>query len=186
MRTITAFFILFALTFGLQQAAQAQSGKSYKEWLEESRSGSKKATAKKTTAKGKTKATAAKAKTEAAAPALAPPSGTFRGILACPDCKGVRTELILTGTPKDANRSFTMRQMYVGKPDDKSVLSGSGKWIIAKGNKQNPDAVILQLIPLEGDLELMYFLQVSETEVKLLNNRQEEISGSQNYSLRKL
>ncbi|WP_266206097.1 copper resistance protein NlpE N-terminal domain-containing protein [Pontibacter kalidii] len=186
MRTITAFFILFALTFGLQQAAQAQSGKSYEEWLKESRSSSKKATPKKTPAKSKSKATAAKANTKDTAPAMAPPSGTFRGILACPDCKGVRTELILTGDPKDANRSFTMRQMYVGKPDDKSVVTGSGKWILAKGNKQNPDAVILQLIPTTGDLDLMYFLQVSETEVRLLNNRQEEIGNSENYSLRKL
>ncbi|MCX2740264.1 copper resistance protein NlpE N-terminal domain-containing protein [Pontibacter anaerobius] len=183
MKTIITFFVLFTLTLGLQQA-QAQSGKSYKEWLEESRKVSNKATSKKATAKGK--ATAAKAEDKAPAPVMAPPSGTFRGIMACADCKGIRTELILTGGPKDLNRTFTMKQMYVGKPDDKSVVSGSGKWILAKGNKQDPDAVILQLIPMEGDLNLMYFQQVSETEVKLLNNRQEEISDSKNYSLRKL
>ncbi|WP_276496424.1 copper resistance protein NlpE N-terminal domain-containing protein [Pontibacter litorisediminis] len=182
MRTIIAFFVLFSLTLGLQQA-QAQSGKSYQEWLKESRSKSK-TTAKKTSAKGKTAAAAATAKEEA--PVMAPPVGTFRGTFACADCKGIRTELILSGSPKDANRSFTMRQMYVGKATDKNIVSGSGKWFLAKGNKQNPDAVILQLVPTDGDLDLMYFLQMSESEVKLLNNRQEEISDSKDYSLRKL
>lgn len=185
MRTISAFFILFILSLGLQQA-HAQAGKSYQEWLKESRSSSNKATAKKTTARSKATASKAKAEAAAPAPALAPPSGTFRGTLACSDCKGIRTELVLTGSPKDANRSFTLKQMYMGKPTDKNLVSGSGKWFLAKGNKQNPDAVILQLIPTEGDLDLMYFLQVSETEVKLLNNRQEEISDSKNFSLRKL
>jgi hypothetical protein len=184
MKAIITFFVLFSLTLGVQQS-QAQSGKSYQEWLKESRAKSK-TPAKKTPAKGKT--TAAKSGKEAAAPApaLAPPSGTFRGTLACSSCQGIRTELVLTGSPKDASRSFTMKQIYVGLPADKNVVVGSGKWILAKGNKQNPEAVILQLIPTAGDLDLMYFLQVSESEVKLLDRQQNEISASENYSLRKL
>lgn len=185
MRTIAAFFILFILSLGLQQA-QAQSGKSYQDWLKESRAKSKTAaTSKKAPAK-KGKAAAARESDAAAAPAMAPPSGTFRGTIACSDCQGIRTELVLTGSPKDANRTFTMKQTFVGKPADKSIVTGSGKWFLAKGNKQNPDAVILQLIPTDGDLDLMYFLQVSDSELKLLNRQQGEIADSQNYSIRKL
>lgn len=186
MRKIAAFFILFFLSLGLQQA-QAQSGKSYQDWLKESRAKSKTAaTSKKAPAKGKGKAAAAKASDAAPAPALAPPSGTFRGTIGCSDCQGIRTELVLTGSPKDAKRTFTMKQTFVGKPADKSIVTGSGKWFLAKGNKQDPDAVILQLIPTDGDLDLMYFLQVSDSELKLLNRQQGEISDSQNYSIRKL
>ncbi|WP_299701815.1 copper resistance protein NlpE [uncultured Pontibacter sp.] len=186
MRTIIALFVLFTLTLGLQQV-QAQSGKSYEEWIKEKRGGAKKASAK-TPAKGKStkpKASSAKAKEEApaAAPALAPPSGTFRGTLACKDCQGVKTELTLSG---DSKGSFTMKQIYVGKPADKSIVNSSGKWFLAKGNKQNPDAVVIQLIPTAGDIDPMYFMQVSDTEVKLLSRQQNEIEGSKNYSLKKL
>lgn len=185
MRTIAAFFILFILSLGLQQA-HAQSGKSYQDWLKESRAKSKTAAASKKAPTKKGKAAAAKASDAAAAPAMAPPSGTFRGTIGCTDCQGIRTELVLTGSPKDANRTFTIKQTFVGKPADKSIVTGSGKWFLAKGNKQDPDAVILQLIPTDGDLDLMYFLQVSDSELKLLNRQQGEIGDSQNYSIRKL
>ncbi|TPE46407.1 copper resistance protein NlpE N-terminal domain-containing protein [Pontibacter mangrovi] len=180
MKALLALFILFSLTFGAQQTL-AQSGKSYKEWIKENRRGSKTASAK---APAKGKATAAKPGTKAVA--MAPPSGTFRGVLHCPDCKGTRTELVLTGSPKDPSRAFTIKLFHVGKPAEKSTVTGSGKWFLAKGNKQDPNAVVLQLIPTNGDLDLMYLQQVSEGELRLLNNRQEDIGGSGNYSLRKL
>ncbi|PVY38887.1 copper resistance protein NlpE [Pontibacter virosus] len=184
MKAIIALFVLFSLTLGLQQV-QAQSGKSYKEWLEENRAGGKKTTAK-APAKGKAKPAKAEAKQpieEAPAPALASPNGTFRGTLACKDCQGIKTELTLNG---DSKGSFTMKQVYMGKPAEKSVVNSSGKWFLAKGNKQNPDAVVLQLIPTAGDIDPMYFLQVSDTEVKLLTKTQDEIESSKNHSLKKL
>lgn len=179
MKTIVAILVLFSATFGMQQA-QAQSGKSYSEWLKGKSSGGK-ATAKKAPAKTK-----AAAKETAPAPAMAAPNGTFSGTLACADCQGIRVELMLTGNPKDAARSFKMKQVYLGKPADKGVVNSSGKWFLAKGNIQNPEAVILQLIPTAGDVEPVYFLQVSESEIKLLNRQQDEFKDSQNYSLRKL
>lgn len=190
MRTITALFVLFTLTLGLQQV-QAQSGKSYEEWLKESRGGTKKTAAKTAPAKGKassTKAGAAKAEEEAPAeaPVLAPPSGKFMGTIACKDCRGIETELVLNPGAKGSSGSFSMKQTYVGRPADKSVVNSSGKWFIARGNKQNPDAVVLQLIPTAGNIDPMYFMQVSDNEVKLLNRTQDEIEGSQNYSLKKL
>ncbi|GGG14025.1 copper resistance protein NlpE N-terminal domain-containing protein [Pontibacter amylolyticus] len=186
MKAIIALFVLFSLTLGLQQV-KAQSGRSYQEWLEENRAGGKK-TAAKAPAKSKAKPTKAEA-TAAAEPApeaatvLAPPNGTFRGTLACKDCQGIQTELTLNG---DSKGSFTMKQVYMGKPADKSVVNSSGKWFLAKGNKQNPDAVVLQLIPTAGDIDPMYFLQVSDTEVKLLTKTQDEIGSSKNHSLKKL
>ncbi len=189
MRTIIAFFVLFALTLGLQQA-NAQSGKSYEEWMKEKREASKKPAAAKTPAKSNArtmgKAKAAEPEAVEAAPVLSPPAGTFMGTLACKDCKGIQTELILTPSAAGKNGSFVMKQVYEGKPADKSVVNSSGKWFIAKGNKQNPDAVVLQLIPTAGNIDPMYFLQVSDTEVKQLSKTQDEIPNSPNTTLRKL
>lgn len=188
MKAIIALFVLFSLTLGLQQA-QAQSGKSYQEWLEENRAGGKKTTAK-APAKSKAKPTKAEATaTEPepeAAPVLASPSGTFRGTLACKDCQGIQTELTLSPGAKSSSGSFNMKQVYMGKPADKSVVNSSGKWFLARGNKQNPDAVVLQLIPTAGDIDPMYFMQVSDTEVKLLTKTQDEVESSKNHSLKKL
>lgn len=191
MRTIFALFVLFALTLSLQQA-HAQSGKSYEEWMKEKKAaGQKKPAAKapaKSNAKTNPKSAANAAEQEAAEDAvvLAPPAGKFMGTLTCKDCKGIQTELILTPSAAGKNGSFIMKQIYVGKPADKSVVNSSGKWFLAKGNKQNPDAVVLQLIPTAGDIDPMYFLQVSDTEVKLLSKTQDEIAGSSNSSLKKL
>lgn len=188
MKAIIAFFVLFSLTLGLQQV-QAQSGKSYKEWLEENRGGKKtaaKAPAKSKAKPSKAETTAAAEPEPEAAPVLAPPSGTFRGTLACKDCQGIQTELTLSPGAKSSSGSFNMKQVYMGKPADKSVVNSSGKWFLARGNKQNPDAVVLQLIPTAGDIDPMYFMQVSDSEVKQLSKTQDEISGQKNHSLKKL
>ena len=184
MKTLFAILVLFSMTLGLQQA-QAQSGRSYQEWLE---SGTGRKTAAKPTRSASVTAAPAKAEktaAPAAAAALAAPAGTFTGVLPCADCQGIDTELILSGGTSGAARTYTMKQTYKGKPADKSVVSSSGKWFLAKGNKQDPDAVVLQLIPTAGNIDPMYFLQISEKEVKLLNRQQEEIQSSHNHSLKK-
>jgi hypothetical protein len=187
MKTLFAILVLFSMTLGLQQA-QAQSGRSYQEWLE---SGTGRKTAAKPTRSASATASPTKAATAAAtaapaaAAAMAAPAGTFTGTLPCADCQGIDTELILSGGTNGSARSYTMKQTYKGKPTDKSVVSSSGKWFVAKGNKQDPDAVVLQLIPTAGNIDPMYFLQVSDKEVKLLNRQQEEIQSSHNHSLKK-
>lgn len=173
MKTILSLFVLLSMTFGLQQA-QAQSGKSYEEWRAAAKA--KKTAAK--TAKASKKSNAPKA-------AMAAPAGTFMGTFPCADCQGINTELMLNGGANGASRSFTMKQTYLGKPAGKNVVTSSGKWFLAKGNKQDPNAVVLQLIPTEGDVELLYFLQVSDSEIKLLDRTQAEIQSKHNYSLKK-
>lgn len=184
MKTILTLFILFTVTFGLQQA-QAQSGMSYDEWRA-SAGGGKKA-AKKPAKAAKAKSTAKESKAEAAAPktAMAAPAGTFSGTIPCADCKGIETELVLNGDANGSGRTFTMKQTYLGKPADKNVVVSSGKWFLAKGNNQDPDAMMLQLIPTEGSNDMLYFVQVSDTEIKLLDKKQKAIQRNHSYSLKK-
>ncbi|MFD3003409.1 copper resistance protein NlpE [Pontibacter toksunensis] len=197
MKTIFALLVLFSVALS-QQQVQAQEVQSYEEWRKSLAKGNKKATkpaAKAATAKktspAKTspaKATAkaeGKTKSKAVAPAMAAPAGYFTGTLPCSDCQGIISELELTGDANGSNRSFSLKQTYLGKPADKNVLTSSGKWFLAKGNKQDPNAVVLQLIPTSGKIDPMYFLQVSETEVKLLDRQQAEIKGQQNFILKR-
>ncbi|GAA4425655.1 hypothetical protein GCM10023188_06810 [Pontibacter saemangeumensis] len=184
MKTILTLCILFSMTFGLQQV-QAQSAMSYDEWRA-SAGGGKKA-AKKPAKATKAKSSTKEGKAEAAAPktAMAAPAGTFRGTIPCTDCKGIDTELVLNGDANGSSRTFTMRQTYLGKPADKNVVVSSGKWFLAKGNNQDPDAMTLQLIPTEGINDMLYFVQVSDTEIKLLDKKQTAIQRNHNYSLKK-
>lgn len=183
MKTILTLFVLFSVTLSLRQA-QAQSGMSYEEWRASAGKAKKTVTkpAKSTEAKAPVKATV-----EAAAPkaAMAAPTGTFLGTIPCADCQGISTELVLNGEANGSSRSFAMKQAYLGKPADKNVVLSSGKWFLAKGNNQDPDAIMLQLIPTEGDTDMLYFEQVSDTEIKLLDKKHDEIKSNHNYSLKK-
>jgi len=116
---------------------------------------------------------------------MAAPSGLYMGTTPCADCQGINTELVLNGGANGTARSFTLKQTYLGKPAGKNVVTSSGKWFLAKGNKQDPNAVVLQLIPAKKNSELMYFQQVSDAEIKLLNNKQEAIQSQHNYTLKK-
>lgn len=176
MKTILALLVLFSMTFG-QQQAQAQS--SYEAWRAAAKE--RKATAK-TAKAGKAKAGAKAADPKAA---MAAPAGTFVGTIPCADCQGINTELTLKSGDRSTSGSFTMKQTYLGKPASKNVVTNSGRWFLAKGNKQNPDAAVLQLIPTEDNMELLYFLQVSDSEIKLLDRQQQVIKGKHNYSLKK-
>lgn len=179
------FALLVLLSVALsQQQVKAQSAQTYEEW-KKSMSQKRSKTATKP-AKAANAKTTTKAEEKAVVPtAMVAPAGTFTGTLPCTDCQGISTELVLHVDANGSGRSYTMKQTYLGKPADKSIMTNSGKWFIAKGNKQNADAVVLQLIPMESDVDPMYFLQVSDTEVKLLDRQQAERQGQQNYSLKK-
>ncbi|WP_162055699.1 copper resistance protein NlpE [Pontibacter pamirensis] len=183
MKKIFAILVLFSVALG-QQQVNAQSAKTYEEWKKSMSQKRSKTAAK--PAKATKPKTTTKAEEKAVTPvAMAAPAGIFYGTFPCTDCQGINTELVLNGGASGSSRSFTMKQTYLGKPSDKSIVTSSGKWFLAKGNKQNQDAVVLQLIPTEGNIDPMYFLQVSDSEVKLLDRQQAEIQGQQNYSLKK-
>lgn len=184
MKKILTLLILFSAAFSLQQA-QAQSGMSYEEWRASAGKAKKAATKPAKSAKAKTTAEANSAKAVAPKAAMTAPAGTFTGTIPCADCKGISTELVLNEGTNGSSRSFTMKQTYIGKPADKNLVVSSGKWFLAKGNNQDPDAIMLQLIPTEGDTGMMYFVQVSDTEIKLFDKQQDEIKSKHNYSLKK-
>ncbi|MCC9134950.1 copper resistance protein NlpE [Pontibacter silvestris] len=106
-------------------------------------------------------------------------TGTYVGVIPCADCEGIRMELIL-----NKDKTFSLKQTYKGEAKGKNNLEVKGKWFAAKGNSQNPSAVIIQLIPA-GNHDPAYFRQVSKTRIKMLDRQQNEIKSKQNYTLEK-
>jgi len=110
--------------------------------------------------------------------------GTYVGTLPCADCKGIRIELTLQANRAGQGKTFVLRQTYLGKPAGKNLFESRGKWFAAQGNRQNPKAFIFQLIP-DDDHDLLYFARLSDNAIKLLDNRQNEIASTANYTLQK-
>jgi copper homeostasis protein (lipoprotein) len=50
-------------------------------------------------------------------------AGTYRGLLPCADCEGIKTELKLND-----NRSYELATLYVGKSEKVFTEKGSFKW----------------------------------------------------------
>ena len=182
MKTISSLFLLAFLSISLSTSAQ-----SYEAWK---KSAGKKPAA---TAETNTKATATSAKaaratkTAAAAPkeaAIAAPSGSYTGTVPCADCEGIQMQLSLNGTPKSQGRSFTLQQTYLGKPAGKNTATSTGTWFLAKGSKDDPNVLILQLIP-KGNYEPIYLQQLSANELKMLDRKQNTIKSKLNYTLQK-
>lgn len=171
MKTLFSLLFLFSF-FSTELTAQAQH-KTYEEWLGRPE---KVISARKSTSN--------EDNTPASAAPLAAPSGVFAGTVPCVDCGGISIELGLNGSPQDPNRSFTLKQIYAGKAAGTNIVVSTGKWFLAKGNKQDPEAVILQLIPKENQ-EPMYFQQVSDKELKMLNRQQSAFESKHNYTLKK-
>ncbi|MDX5481631.1 MAG: copper resistance protein NlpE [Hymenobacteraceae bacterium] len=110
--------------------------------------------------------------------------GTYKGTVPCADCEGIQMELTLQENPAGKGKTYVLRQTYKGKPAGENTLESRGKWFAANGNKQNPKAVIFQLIP-DGEHDLLYFARVSDNTIKMLDRQQNEIKSKASYTLQK-
>ena len=117
--------------------------------------------------------------------AAAIPAGRYVGTIPCADCEGIKMELTLKDTQGNQSRSFNLKQTYLGKTGSNATTEISGIWFVATGNKQNPKAVVLQLIPSSGLYDPSYFMLVNKTQLQMLDQEQNEINSKLNYTLRK-
>ena len=111
-------------------------------------------------------------------------TGTYKGVLPCADCKGIEMELTLLLDGKSKSKQFILKQKYIGKSTASNAETITGKWFMATGNKQNPKAKILQLIP-DTNSDLLYFELMKDGSIKLLDRGQEQYKSKLNYTLRK-
>lgn len=105
-------------------------------------------------------------------------SGTMRfiGVLPCADCEGIRTELEFR-----SNGSFTIEETYLGKIATLPHFQ-IGNWTTLRGTAWDMKATIYKINHdrLEG---FRYFYVLPDGNIKQLNDKQEEIQSSLNYTL---
>jgi uncharacterized lipoprotein NlpE involved in copper resistance len=111
-------------------------------------------------------------------------TGTYVGTIPCTDCQGISIELMLNEDGKAKRKTFTLKQKYLGKSGNQNTNTVTGIWFLATGNKQNPKAKILQLIP-NGNEDLMYFELMGDGSIKLLDRGQNQIKSKHSYTLKK-
>jgi hypothetical protein len=109
--------------------------------------------------------------------------GTYQGLVPCADCIGIRMELQLENVGA-AKRSYYLKQTYMDKEKEERTLESRGSWSVVKGNSQDPNAVILQLLP-SGEYAPLYFVKTSESEIRLLDRDQNEVKGKLNATLKR-
>ncbi|MCK9361178.1 copper resistance protein NlpE [Patescibacteria group bacterium] len=105
-------------------------------------------------------------------------SGTMRfvGMLPCDDCEGIRTELELR-----PNGTFTIEETSIGKIATQPHFQ-IGNWTTLRGTARDLKAVIYQINHdrLEGS---RYFLLLADGNIRLLDDHQNDIVSSLNYTL---
>jgi len=85
--------------------------------------------------------------------------GTYQGVLPCADCEGIKTQLVL-----NADLSYTLETMYLGKEDKVFQTKGTFKWDKTGG-----------IITL-GDIEKQMY-QVGENKLIHLDKNGNKITG---------
>lgn len=109
-------------------------------------------------------------------------SRTYVGLLPCASCEGIETELTLSQAgPAAAEGTFVLKEKYVGEKD--GLFQATGLWTTLRGTPTDVNATVIQLNP-DKVIEARYYLKVSDTEIKLLDNEQREIKSPLNYSLK--
>ncbi|UZG43414.1 copper resistance protein NlpE N-terminal domain-containing protein [Caldimonas thermodepolymerans] len=71
----------------------------------------------------------------------------YVGILPCADCRGIRTDLQLYADPDGAPAGYDLLQTYLGRPEGDRSFTQSGTWRSARGARQDPQALVIQLDP---------------------------------------
>lgn len=110
--------------------------------------------------------------------------GTYIGTLPCADCEGIKMKLTLQGGKAGKTKTFVLEQTYLGKPAGSNAMRITGIWFPAQGNKQDPKAVILQLIP-DGKYDPLYFQSLNDNTIRMLDQQQNPIKSKHKYTLQK-
>ena len=110
------------------------------------------------------------------------PEGTYKGTLPCADCPGLETELTFSNYNQGASEgNYTLKETYLEKSVEPMITKGT--WTILKSPKR--EGVVYALRSDTGDPEI-YYLKLNNTQIKTLDNNQQEINAPFNYILTKV
>lgn len=110
--------------------------------------------------------------------------GKYEGVLPCPDCKGIRTELVLyQDITNDENNVYVLNETYLTGNTGDTAFTTQGKWDVLKGTKDNDTATVFFLNYNEPD-DARYFLQTGQ-DILMLDKEQQVIQSGGNHTLRR-
>lgn len=113
--------------------------------------------------------------------------GVFTGTLPCADCEGIETTITLKENNKKNERTYSLKEVYIGQGSDKSFET-TGKWTIIKGTPLDPNAIVYQLAVENDDPEdsdVVNYLVVNNNTLELIDDEMNEFDSKLNYSLNK-
>ncbi len=113
--------------------------------------------------------------------------GVFTGILPCADCEGIETTITLKENKEKNERTYTLKEVYLGQGSDKPFET-TGMWTIIKGTPSDPNAIVYQLAVENDDPEdsdVVNYLVVNNTTIKHIDDEMNEFDSKLNYTLTK-
>lgn len=109
--------------------------------------------------------------------------GPFMGTLPCADCEGTETKLVLIREEEYADMGeFILEEKYLG--ENPSTFVTEGTWTVLRGSQANPNDTVYEIIDSE-DGSSRYYLRVSDSEIRMLDQELAEIHSAFNYTLTK-
>ncbi|MCD8029891.1 MAG: copper resistance protein NlpE [Bacteroides sp.] len=104
---------------------------------------------------------------------------SFEGIIPAADAQGIRYNLQIN----DMNDSYTLQTTYLGADNgnDRTFVTHGTRKII-QGTKSDPDAIVYQLIPNDGDTPINLVVRNDST-LRFLTDSLGDIRSEHNYDL---
>ncbi|MEO8602641.1 MAG: copper resistance protein NlpE, partial [bacterium] len=94
--------------------------------------------------------------------------GRFVGVLPCPDCSGIDTDLTLAGDWSGVNL-FQLRQKFIDGSNANLTATSSGTWTTVRGMPGDRTAIVYQLTPSALGIDTARaFVVVDERHIRLL------------------
>ena len=108
---------------------------------------------------------------------------TYHGVLPCADCPGMDTTVKFFGADAQATNGFYF--IHRAYQERKSSYNETGTWTLEKGTPDDASANVYVLKPKTGS-GVTNFLQVSNDEIKQLDNDRKPFVGTTNFSLKRV
>ncbi|SHN16758.1 copper homeostasis protein (lipoprotein) [Cyclobacterium lianum] len=107
----------------------------------------------------------------------------YEGTLPCADCEGIRTALKLENSPDKRERSYELRETYLGTADGDREFVSSGLYEVVYGLEGEPGAMAIRLLD-ENNTAFKSFRQDKDGLLHLLDRDEKPISSTLNYTLK--
>ncbi|GAA4398884.1 hypothetical protein GCM10023187_09990 [Nibrella viscosa] len=102
----------------------------------------------------------------------------YEGLLPCPKCKGIQTELTLNINPNNSRQLYQLKQVYLGTSKGDRTYTKQGTYITLRGTATDNDAMVVQLDP-NKPREIKNYLRINDDTLRLLDRQKRLVSTSE-------